>query len=139
MKNLLRIVSSAVLVGLASFTAQAQTAVQTTTVAPSMGTITEFSPDVLTVRTESAAAPVAYHYTKSTTYVDEMGNPVSIETVKSGLPVTVYYTSEGGSMVASKVVVRRAAAATTTTVAPAAAVEEHTTTTTTTTKKEDDD
>jgi hypothetical protein len=50
---------------------------------------------------------VSYSYSKTTTYVDQNGNPVSMETVKSGLPVTVYYTQEGDKMVASKVVVQR--------------------------------
>jgi len=48
-----------------------------------------------------------YRYSKTTTYVDETGAPVSMETVKSGLPVTVYYTKDGDNMVASKVVVRK--------------------------------
>jgi hypothetical protein len=66
-----------------------------------------------------------YSYTKSTTYVDETGAPVSIETVKSGLPVKVYYTREGDRMIANKVVVRKT---TTRTIKPS--TEETTTTTT---------
>jgi hypothetical protein len=50
---------------------------------------------------------MSYSSTKTTTYVDETGAPVSVETVKSGLPVTVYYTSEGDRMIANKVVVRK--------------------------------
>lgn len=86
---------------------------------------------MITVRSESAS-PVSYSYSKTTTYVDENGNPVSVETVKSGAPVTVYYTRDGDRMIASKVVVRR----TTTTAAPPVAapvVETKKTTTTTTT------
>jgi hypothetical protein len=104
----------------------------TSTAAPaglnSMGTISEFSPDMITVRSESADAPIHYSYSKSTTYVDDAGAPVSMDTVKSGLPVTVYYTQVDGQMVASRVIVRRAT--TTTTAAPV--VEEKKTTTTTT-------
>jgi hypothetical protein len=110
---------------------KAQTAVEsTTTTTNSAGTITEFSPSVITVRTESAAEPVRYSYSKSTTYVDETGAPVSMDVVKSGLPVTVYYTKDGDNMVASKVVVKRS---TTTTTAPAdsTTIEKKTTTTTT--------
>ena len=93
--------------------------------------ISEFSPDTMIIKTEKSSEPVRYTYTKSTTYVDESGAPVSIETVKSGLPVTVYYTQDGDRMVASKVIVRRAAV-----VAPAAPlIEEKKTTTTTTTDK----
>ena len=36
-----------------------------------------------------------YTYTKTTTYVDEMGKPVSIETVKAGVPATVYPDTSG--------------------------------------------
>lgn len=35
---------------------------------------------------------------------------MSVETVKSGLPVTVHYTREGDGMIATKVIVRKAAA-----------------------------
>lgn len=92
----------------------------------SVGTISNFGADTILVRTEAAPAPISYSYSKTTTYVDEAGNPVSIETVKAGLPVTVYYTLVGDKMVATKVIVRKAVAA------PAAStIEEKKTTTTT--------
>ncbi len=103
--------------------AQGTMAVTTTT--SSAGTISEFTPQVITIRTETAAEPVRYVYTKRTTYVDESGAPVSIETVKSGLPVTVYYVKDGDQMVVSKVVVMKAAPV----------IDKTTTTTTTTTGK----
>lgn len=115
--------------------APAQTAVQTTTATTTSGTISEFSPDTLIVKSTSVAEPIRYRYSKTTTYVDEAGAPVSVELVKSGLPVTVHYVREGDQLVASKVIVRKAV-----TVAPAPAViEKKTTTTTTTTKDADDD
>ncbi len=114
----------------ASGLASAQTVVKETTTTTSLGTISEFSPETIVIRSETAPEPIRYRYTKTTTYVDEAGQPVSIETVKSGLPVTVYYTKVGDQMVASKVIVRKVVAA------PAAAVEKKTTTTTTTKKKE---
>jgi hypothetical protein len=79
----------------------------TTTTTENMGTISDVGPDRLVIRTETSTTPLQYNSTKSTTYVDENGNPVSIETVKSGLPVTVYYTRDGDRMVADKVVVRK--------------------------------
>ena len=94
----------------------------------SAGTISEFNPDTIVIRSEASAAPVRYYYTDTTTYVDENGAPVTVKTVKSGLPVTVYYTKVGDRMVASKVIVRKAVAA-------APVVEETTTKTTTTTTK----
>lgn len=118
---------------------QAQTAVvQTTASTHSLGTISEFSPDAFVIRSESAPDPIRYSYTKQTTYVDETGAPVSIETVKSGLPVTVYYTRVGDRLEANRVIVRRAV-----TTAPAATapvvIEKKTTTTTTTTRDKDKD
>jgi hypothetical protein len=101
----------------------------TTTSTTSAGTVSEFTPDAITVRSTTSTSPVSYSYSKTTTYVDESGNPVSVETVKSGMPVTVYYTQDGDRMVASKVVVKK----TTTTDAPGAPVEEVKKTTTTTT------
>ena len=84
--------------------AQDKTTVTTT---ESAGTISEVSPDTLVIRSETSTSPMHYSSTKKTIYVDERGTPVSMETVKSGLPVTVYYTTEGSKMVADKVVVRK--------------------------------
>jgi hypothetical protein len=102
---------------------------QTVAVPVTAGVITEFGPENLIIRTESSSDPLRYTYSKTTTYVDENGAPVSIETVRSGLPVTVHYTKVGNSLVASKVIVRRS------TVAPTPVIEEKTTTTTTTTRQ----
>ena len=106
----------------------AQATVETTTTT-TVGTISEFGSDILVIKTETAPEPIRYTYTTKTVYVDEAGAPVTLTTVKSGLPVTVYYSKVGDKMVASKVVVRKVI------VKPAAPViEEKTTTTTTTTK-----
>jgi hypothetical protein len=95
---------------------------QTTTT--SMGTISESGPEGIIVKTESSTDPHRYGFSKTTTYVDENGDPVSIEAVKSGLPVTVYYTRIGNTLMASKVIVRKSIAAPT--------IEQKKTTTTTT-------
>ncbi len=110
--------------------ASAQTSTTTTSTTTSAGTISDFSPDVITVRSTTSTTPVAYSYSKTTTYVDQDGNPVSIETVKSGLPVTVYYTQDGDKMVATKVVVQRTS---TSSDAPAVIDQTKKTSTTTTT------
>lgn len=110
----------------AVFAQQEMTTVNTSTTTETAGTISEVKPDTIEVRSETSSSPTNYSYTKSTTYVDDMGNPVSIETVKSGLPVTVYYTREGDRMIANKVVVRK----TTTRTTAKPAVEERTSTTT---------
>jgi len=110
-----------------SVLAQEQTRITTTETA---GTISELGQDTIVVQSESSSSPMRYSSTKSTTYVDETGAPVSVETVKSGLPVTVYYTREGDRMVADKVVVRK----TTTTTGSPMIQEKRTRTTTTTTE-----
>jgi len=104
----------------------AQTTETTTTTTESTGTISEFGADTMMILTETSPAPISYSYSKTTIYVDEAGNPVSMETVKSGLPVTVYYTHEGDKMVASKVIVKKAV------VVPVAPIVEEKKTTTTT-------
>jgi hypothetical protein len=110
----------------------AQTATTTTTsTTQSAGTISQFSPDTIVVKSTTSADPVSYSYSKTTTYVDQNGNAVSMETVKSGLPVTVYYTQDGDKMVASKVVVQSVTPAPDTSVAPVVETKKTTTTTTT--------
>lgn len=121
------ILALTVLVLPCSVLAQEQTRITTTETA---GTISELGQDTIVVQSESSSSPMRYSSTKSTTYVDEMGAPVSVETVKSGLPVTVYYTREGDRMVADKVVVRK----TTTTTTGSPMMEEKRTRTTTTTE-----
>jgi hypothetical protein len=112
MKNKIRNLSSLAILGAILFAANAavaQTPVEsttsTTTTTSSAGTISQFGPNAIVIQTTPSADPVSYSYTKTTTYVDQNGNPVSIETVKSGLPVTVYYDKDGDKMVATKVIV----------------------------------
>lgn len=135
MKQNKRILTGAALLGLSLITAHvtlAQTTVkETTTTTTSAGTISEFGPETIIVRSESSPEPIRYSYSKTTTYVDEAGAPVSIETVKSGLPVTVYYSKVGDRMMATKVIVRKAVIKD----APSTEEKKTTTTTTTTDKK----
>lgn len=114
-----------------SFAAQEKVTVSTVKTTETAGTVSEFSPNTIVIRTKTSSTPTSYSYTKSTTYVDEKGAPVSMETVKSGLPVTVYYTREGDHMVANKVVVQKT---TTTTETPMMKEKQTNTTTTTTTE-----
>ncbi|MBW6521860.1 MAG: hypothetical protein K0A99_12775 [Desulfoarculaceae bacterium] len=108
------------------FAQQGQITVGTVTTTETVGTVSEVSPDTIVIRSETSTTPMEYRYTESTTYVDDTGAAVSIETVKSGLPVTVYYTLEGDRMVADKVVVQK----TTTTTTETPAIEERIETTT---------
>lgn len=125
MKNLIRKSIGAILLTGTLLTAHAQSSAVTTIT--SEGTVSEFGPQSLYIQSATATTPVAYTYSKTTTYVDEAGSPVAMTTVKSGLPVTVYYSKVGDTLVASKVVVRKAV------VAPSPLIEEKSTTTTTTT------
>jgi hypothetical protein len=122
-----------------------QDTIQTTTTTTAAGTISDFGPQAIVVRTDSDPQPERYTFSRSTVYVDQNGNPVSVDVVKSGLPVTVYYVRQGDDLIASKVIVRTndvpivpAPAVQAAPVVPAAPpVEEYksTTTTTTTTNK----
>ncbi|WP_306547571.1 hypothetical protein [Desulfobulbus sp.] len=106
----------------------AQEQMSSVTTTETAGTISELGQDTIVVRSETSSSPMRYSSTQSTTYVDETGTPVSVETVKSGLPVTVYYTRDGNRLVADKVVVRKT---TTTTEAPIHTEKQTRTTTTT--------
>jgi uncharacterized protein (DUF2141 family) len=117
MKNKIRNISSLALLGVMLLTTEAafaqtpasSSSTTTTTTTTSDGTISQFGPEAIVVQSSSTSNPVSYSSTKTTTYVDQNGNPVSVETIKSGLPVTVYYDRDGDKMVATKVVVRNAA------------------------------
>jgi len=105
----------------------AQTTTTTETTTSTSGVFSGLTPKTIVIKTTTTPDPVPYTYTKTTTYVDENGNPVSIDTVKSGEPMTVYYTQEGDARVASKVVIKRSV----TTDATGKQVEEKKTTVTT--------
>jgi len=124
MKTILKAVLASVLLA-TSNSMMAQTS-STTTTTTSSGTVREFGNGAITITSDASTPPVKYAYSKTTTYVDENGNPVSIETVRSGVPVTVYSMSAGGGLVATKVVVRKSVD-----VSPDGAVTRQTTTTTT--------
>ena len=122
------------ILSLAPLATAQQAAVSSTTTSTTFtpGVISEFSPDTIVIRSESAPAPIRYSYTKTTTYVDEDGKPVTMDIIKSGLPVKVYYIKEGDRMIANRVVVTRKKTSTTTT-APVLEEKKSSTTTTTTT------
>jgi hypothetical protein len=96
-----------VLLTTASMAYGQSTTTTTTSTTSSDGTVGDMTPSTFTVRSTSSTTPVSYSYSKTTTYVDESGNPVSMETVHSGAPVTVYYSDDGGQMMATKVVVHK--------------------------------
>ena len=103
----------------------AQTVSETvTTTAPAIGTVTTFDPATgALILTGKESTATTYTYKTGTTIVDEAGNPVAVEVIRSGVPVSVYYTKDGDKMIVSKMVVQRTSPV----------IEETTTTTTTTT------
>jgi hypothetical protein len=111
-----------------SVDADGSAAQTTTTTTSTAGTVNSFGDNTISIKSDPTSTPVNYSFTKTTTYVDENGNPVSVDTVRSGAPVTVYYDREGDQMVATRVMVRKS-----TLVNPDGSVIEHKKTTTTTT------
>ncbi|MCX5740826.1 MAG: hypothetical protein NTZ61_20455 [Proteobacteria bacterium] len=101
--------------------------VTTETTTSSSGTFFELTPGSIVIKSATMPEPLPYSFTKTTTYVDENGNAVAMETVKSGEPMTVYYTKTGDARVASKVVIKRSV----TKDATGATIEEKKTTVTT--------
>jgi hypothetical protein len=121
-----------ILIGISTANAQSVVRETATSVQPTeiVGTVTELVPDAISVRTVETAAPVRYTFTKTTEYVDEVGNRVARDIVKTGVPVTIRYVKEGDRMIVNRVIVRKQT--TTTVPAPGEIITKKTTTTTTT-------
>jgi len=85
----------------------AETTTETTETRTTTGTISDLASGALIIQSPTDPQPLPYTYSKTTTYVDEDGNPVAVETLTSGAPVTVYYTTDGTGRVASKVVIKK--------------------------------
>ncbi len=77
----------------------------TTTTTNADGTISSFTKDEIVTTSPGSKKPVTYVYTKTTQYVDENGAPVSMEIVRSGVPVTVSYVRDGDRYIAQRVIV----------------------------------
>lgn len=90
---------------------------KTTTIVHS-GTVRTFDPEYLIVQEEGQAHPVRYQYSKTTTWVNEAGEPVAADLVKAGLPVRVKHSRRGDAFFADQVVIVTA------TPAPAPAIKE---------------
>jgi hypothetical protein len=72
------------------------------------GTITEVSPGILVVEVPGASpTQIRYVDNKTTNYVDQNGDPVPVEMIKSGSSAKVFYTKVGDTLIASKVEVMR--------------------------------
>jgi archaellum component FlaG (FlaF/FlaG flagellin family) len=70
------------------------------------GTLSELRPDTIALQDSSSNEPVRYLSSQTTLYVDDAGVPISsIDPLKAGVTVTVYYSKVGDQKVASRVVV----------------------------------
>ena len=96
------------------------------TTTTSVGTIAATpASDYISFRTTTAAEPVKYYYTKSTTLVDPTGRTVEWSAIRPDMPATVYYVKEGNRMLVRKVVLTKPVST---------VIEKKETTTTTTTR-----
>jgi hypothetical protein len=72
------------------------------------GIVNESSSERIIVETALSPEPLHYIFSKSTSYVDESGLPISAKAVKSGLPVTVRYTKVGTLCMVDQVILKKA-------------------------------
>ena len=76
-----------------------------TTVVMNSGTILKFEPGVLTLKSDQQEKALRYQYSKTTTWTNEVGEPVSPNLIKAGLPVKVRYSQRGDTLFADEVVI----------------------------------
>lgn len=76
-----------------------------TTVVMNSGTILKFEPGVLTLKSDQQEKALRYQYSKTTTWTNEAGEPVSPNLIKAGLPVKVRYSQRGDTLFADEVVI----------------------------------
>lgn len=90
---------------LASAPVNAETVTTTTKTTSYSGVVSSIDPSASTIilKSETAAAPVTYNYSKETTFVDSQGNVVSYEAIRNA-PVTVEYETDGGRTIVRRVV-----------------------------------
>jgi len=103
-----------------------QTIVATESQVTSMGVIHEYSPEGILLTTPTAAQPVKYRHSTDPVYVDELGNPVEVTSITTGVPVTIHYSGSADAYEATRVIVRKPE------VKESPVIEKSTTTTTTT-------
>jgi hypothetical protein len=70
------------------------------------GVVSDFGQQGIDVTSARANQPVRYVSNAATQFVDDVGNPISVGVLATGLEVTVYYSQTGNLLIASKVVVK---------------------------------
>lgn len=76
-----------------------------TTVTMHSGTILKFEPGELTLKSDQQEKALRYQYSKTTTWTNAAGEPVSPNLIKAGLPVKVRYSQRGDTLFADEVVI----------------------------------
>lgn len=69
------------------------------------GTIFNISHRRIVILSADSLEPVRYSHGEGTVYVDESDTPVTLEIVKSGIAVTVFYSEVENQRMANRVVV----------------------------------
>ncbi|MEQ1841400.1 MAG: hypothetical protein ABL994_13410 [Verrucomicrobiales bacterium] len=69
------------------------------------GTISAIKPDRIVVLTPGSRELIPYFHGEGTVYVDESGDPIMLDVVKSGVPVTVFYSQAEDQRMANRVIV----------------------------------
>src|SRR4051812_38743730 len=78
-----------------------------TQIISSTGTVSQVTPGSQVIQSTTEPEPLRYRFTRTTTYVDETGAPVTLDVVRSGLPVRVEYARSGEDLIATRVIVQR--------------------------------
>ncbi len=76
-----------------------------TTAVMHSGTILKFEPGILTLKSDGHEKALRYQYSKTTTWINAAGEPVSPNLIKAGLPVKVRYSQRGETLIADEVVI----------------------------------
>ncbi len=69
------------------------------------GTISAISNDRIIVVAPGSREPIRYSHCEGTVYVDESGDPIMLDVVKSGVSVTVFYSQAEDQRMANRVIV----------------------------------
>lgn len=84
-----------------------ETTVEETKVRQSTGSVFSVDADTFSITPENVTIPLNFMFNSKTVFVDEADKTVSLEQLRTGLPVTVNYDMLGDKMLATKVVSTR--------------------------------
>lgn len=97
----------------------AETSRQTTTTTINTGALQKLDDGFITIKESGVETPVRYQVSKSTAWVNAVGEPTTPGVIKAGHPIKVTFSKNGDVLVAEQIAILEPAAP-----APAAAVKE---------------